>query len=280
MNMGSLDLSWGAFTLALDDVLKLDLDNDSSIDVIFYNYANSSSSAGQAYASGSSLGAYGGMAIGAADFYANQFSRVSSIGPKFSRSFVSPRPSYYTYTIEDSYFYLRDGFVGRPLSDWGSYGDDANNGPGFLGVRFDIDGTSHYGFVELEIDLSVLNSGGNPANVPKILSYGYEDVADVHISGPGNADFDRDLDVDDADFLQWQREVGNPDALQRDGNANRDMAVDGQDLEIWANQFGQNLAPNVNGAAVPEPNALGLLALGAAGLAALRRRRQAQDKNA
>jgi hypothetical protein len=84
-----------------------------------------------------------------------------------------------------------------------------------------------------------------------------------------DADFDGDNDVDGADFLIWQRNLGSG-TTQPQGDANGDQAVDGADLAVWRDAFGQvGVAPAA--AAVPEPSALALAGLFAAAMA-LRRR--------
>lgn len=290
VDQGNLDLSGGPFTLAPGGSLALDLDNNGTTDITFGNlsrtsFSGSSGSAygGRGFANGSVLGAYGGFYYTNQYYnYANRFSKVSSIGPDFTTNFVSPRPSNYEYTIQPgTQFYMRDGGSGWPLSGWGSAYDSYNmrqeaNERGFLGVQFDIDGNTHYGFVDLIIDTSVLNIDGVPANVPQIFRYGYEDVPDTQISSLGdeNADFDGDGDVDGDDFLTMQQGVGLASPTPADGDANSDGVVDGQDFSIWNAQFSpaQSAA-----AAVPEPNSLGLMALGATGLTVLRRTRKARS---
>jgi autotransporter-associated beta strand protein len=103
---------------------------------------------------------------------------------------------------------------------------------------------------------------------------------DEYFSGTGvitlaavdDADFDADGDVDGADFLTWQRNVGiTPGTANlEDGDANGDDDVDGDDLLAWENQFGTATAA---ASAVPEPGAA-LLALLAAPLALLARRKR------
>lgn len=57
-------------------------------------------------------------------------------------------------------------------------------------------------------------------------------------------DYDRDDDVDGADFLLWQRKLGSPatpSGSGADGNANG--AVESGDLAVWRENFGSSLAP-------------------------------------
>jgi hypothetical protein len=181
------------------------LDNNGTTDVTlqhfhsqsFYSYGPSATSAaGRAGASGSILGVYansaGTCSVGAGCYhYAVRFSNVSSIGP--SHPDIANATNYY----------LRDG-DGFSNSGWAE-----DPSAGFLGVRFDIGGNTHFGFVEIEVDTSA-NSNGGAINSPTVLSYGYETTPDAPVG-------------------------------------------------------------------VPEPSSLGLLALGASGIAALRRRRNATD---
>lgn len=102
----------------------------------------------------------------------------------------------------------------------------------------------------------------------------------VALQGPDNAptaDFDFDTDVDGADFLTWQRNVGNAAAGPEQGDTNFDAIVDGTDLAAITGEFGRNSVTSVttidnikfvSGAAgaavVPEPSAAVIGLLGAA----------------
>lgn len=85
-----------------------------------------------------------------------------------------------------------------------------------------------------------------------------------------SADFDGDSDVDGADFLLWQRGLGDSDS---DGQS------DAVDLGVWKAEFGPVVAASASSPAtvgVPEPPALGLaLAAISAVLTALSRRNRA-----
>ena len=181
----------GPGNIGANGSVALDLNGDSVNDVTIYNLNSTSfysSGGGRAAASGSILGVVITNSYGTF-LYAHKFSNFSSIDPSAD-------------IYADTQGYLRDG-NGFYYSGWGYY-----PGPGLLGVRFDIGGNSHMGFVELEVDGSP-NGSGLAGNIPVILSFGYETEPDTPLSTP-----------------------------------------------------------------VPEPSSLGLLASGAVGLAAWRRRRR------
>jgi hypothetical protein len=79
--------------------------------------------------------------------------------------------------------------------------------------------------------------------------------------GAEDADFDGDGDVDGADFLTWQRNLGISDgtATLATGDANDDGNVTTADLGIWQTQFVEGQTPGVS--AVPEPASLALAAV-------------------
>jgi hypothetical protein len=85
-----------------------------------------------------------------------------------------------------------------------------------------------------------------------------------------DADFDQDGDVDGADFLTWQQNVGAVGSgTLATGDANGDFNVDGADLDIWETQFGM---PAPVGA-IPEPATAALALVAAVGLLARSRNR-------
>ncbi|MBA3482499.1 MAG: esterase-like activity of phytase family protein [Pirellulales bacterium] len=92
-----------------------------------------------------------------------------------------------------------------------------------------------------------------------------------------SADFDDDGDTDGADFLHWQRGLGQTvGATHSDGDADRDGDVDADDLTQWKADFA---APGEAAAAtVPEPSALTLCGLAALAMR-LRRKEKAGEGN-
>lgn len=89
------------------------------------------------------------------------------------------------------------------------------------------------------------------------------------------ADFDFDLDADGADFLIWQRNVGNMSAGTEHGDANFDGIVNEIDLEAWEQEFGRSnqfISTTIDNiqftntasaiAAVPEPSGIAVGTLG------------------
>ena len=80
------------------------------------------------------------------------------------------------------------------------------------------------------------------------------------------ADFDRDGDVDAADYAIWRSAYG----INNFGDANGDGLSDAADYTVWRDQLGSGM-PVAMASAVPEPDALFLSLLGLVGLLARRR---------
>jgi len=93
-------------------------------------------------------------------------------------------------------------------------------------------------------------------------------INDILVLNILDGDYDFDGDVDGADFLTWQRNVGSTVNAEADGNGNG--VVDAADLSLWSTNYGSS-APPVSGlTTIPEPSSIGLACLGL--LAALHRR--------
>ncbi|HEX6963095.1 MAG TPA: hypothetical protein VF175_14595 [Lacipirellula sp.] len=88
--------------------------------------------------------------------------------------------------------------------------------------------------------------------------------------GDDDADFDGDGDVDGADFVAWQRNLGAGGQTNNDlGDADANGTVEAADLEVWKTQFSAGAA---GVAAIPEPALIGLLASAVLASLLLRRR--------
>jgi hypothetical protein len=112
--------------------------------------------------------------------------------------------------------------------------------------------------VTVPIDFTVSLSALNPDDCT--LRFQGQIVATRTLAAV-SADFDGDLDVDGADFLIWQRGLGQTGPTPAaQGNADGDLDVDGDDLAVWRDSFGPGA---VNAAlAVPEPSSGLLMAAG------------------
>lgn len=83
------------------------------------------------------------------------------------------------------------------------------------------------------------------------------------------ADFDGDVDVDGADLLTWQRNLGTSAGGTRSmGDANGDGAISAADLAAWRQGFG---ASSAAWQAAPEPSVAKLIVLSLIALFGLRR---------
>ncbi|HDZ22497.1 hypothetical protein LCGC14_0467750 [marine sediment metagenome] len=89
--------------------------------------------------------------------------------------------------------------------------------------------------------------------------------------GTKRGDFNLDGLVNGTDLALMKTAFGQPLMDYADGNANCDAFVNGTDLAILKTNFGFIALPSP---AVPEPATLSVLALGAAGIASRRRRKQ------
>ena len=92
-------------------------------------------------------------------------------------------------------------------------------------------------------------------DVSQVISYTFATAP----SQPG--DFDNDLDVDGADFLEWQREFGS--------------TLDASDLATWESNYGSPPAIGAALSAVPEPSSIALVMM--VGVGGLLRKKRGQS---
>ena len=95
------------------------------------------------------------------------------------------------------------------------------------------------------ISLTGAGEQGTSVYLRNLQFYDFDDSAGLA------GDFDSDFDVDGADFLTWQRDLGSTTNLAAD--ANKNGIVDSADLPIWHDNFGIG---NQSSNAVPEPTTL------------------------
>ena len=125
----------------------------------------------------------------------------------------------------------------------------------------------------LAIEFVQPGSGGGAIHVDNV-SFRNSNVPDV-------ADADADGDVDGADFLVWQRNMGAPDPTgPADGDFNFDGSVDQQDLDAWKaqSQPPPGAAGGESSLQTPEPSAAVLTLTSLVGLARWRSSRCSPEK--
>jgi hypothetical protein len=118
----------------------------------------------------------------------------------------------------------------------------------------------------VRIKLVVLNSNGTGT-----ARFDYDQVSGL---APiiTDADFDNDSDIDGADFIIWQRNLGGG-TTNSQGDANGNGLVNGADLDVWKSTFGMTASAT----AIPEPCAA-VLALSCTSLLTRRRRPAGRDE--
>lgn len=84
--------------------------------------------------------------------------------------------------------------------------------------------------------------------------------ATVDLVGYPYGDYDRDRDVDLADYNLWQQTVGSTANLDADGN--RNTVVDVADYVVWRDHLGQTSGSGSgNAAVIPEPSSMAVFAV-------------------
>jgi len=91
------------------------------------------------------------------------------------------------------------------------------------------------------------------------------DLATIPPLAPRRGDVDEDVDVDGADFLDWQRELGSTVAPFEGADSDGNGLVDAADLESWRTNYGRlggaRVATDLAQTAVPEPESILLATL-------------------
>jgi hypothetical protein len=194
--------------------------------------------------------------------YANMFGPMEEIGPSYN---PPPQPSGTAWAAGG---WLENGDAGP----WHGGGPAGVNGvgTGFLGLRLDFDGLAidyNYGWAQVRYD--------DNANIMTLLDFAIETTINAPITTPAITpppvslvgDFNNDLTVDGLDLLKWKGDFG----INGGSDADADGDSDGADFLLWQRHLGESAASGA-AAAVPEPHSLLLAAMGATGLLKLRRR--------
>ena len=147
-------------------------------------------------------------------------------------------------------------------SEWLGLGGEVR----YVGTRIDLnnEGHLHYGWIGIRITNDADATG-------EVVGYAFETDPDTPIlagdAGPivSDGDFDNDGDVDGADFLQWQTQLGSTVTPYSGADGDGNGSVNADDLALWKGEFsGATIAAQVSTAAVPEPGSLLMTSLGGA----------------
>ena len=166
-------------------------------------------------------------------------------------------------------------------SGWPSLGNYAylsqfNDGStGIVGLRFHIDSELHYGWAEVTLP----TSGG-----AVLHGFGYNNTPDAPTHPLSTTreilgDFNNDKVLDAVDWITMRDNGFGTSQSYEDGDMNGDGNIDIEDFELFRYSYeAENPGSGafeamVAAAAVPEPSSMLLLAAGAAGLGAWRKRR-------
>ena len=189
---------------------------------------------------------------------AGQSIPVTDGGPTFTPR-IEPGAEYVGLGFEIEYVGRWGNSIGQSAQDWhaSNLTDNPLSGAGPV-PDFRQSGDPHGNGV----DQLVESSQGVPYGTRVVDTLGAPNL--IYEDGDANLDGD----VDGADFLTWQRNLGYGDgivvgaavgATRMHGDASVDRVVDATDLDVWKANFGIGSTPALAlGEAVPEPTTLAL----------------------
>jgi hypothetical protein len=191
-------------------------------------------------------------------------------------------PNYYEQTvahiIQANATYTLTGFVGDPEGYQTMYTVDLRAGDNVLASVQGLGQDGSFEQFQVQFDSADSPFVGMPLTIRLSSADTQTAFDDLHLDGPAAphiaGDYDGNLKVNGKDFLIWQQYAGlnvTPIGGNADGNA--DGVIDGLDLTLWKNHYGDSAALAAS-SAVPEPAALAMAALAAAmSLVTLHRRK-------
>jgi hypothetical protein len=146
---------------------------------------------------------------------------------------------------------------------------------GFAGIVLGLNSQPRAGWIQIKTVAQ-----GNRLRAVDVLSWAYETVPGVSIkagqtsSGTVPGDYDGNGTVGTEDYTLWKSTFGNTVTAGTAADGNKNGKIDAADYTVWRNILDGGSGALSSDTAVPEPAtvSLGVLALGAAGVAALRRR--------
>lgn len=137
----------------------------------------------------------------------------------------------------------------------------------YLGVKADLNNanTKNYGWIGIRIDNEADATG-------TVTGWAFETQPDVEIAagaiGPASsADYNDDGQVDGADFLLWQRTLGQTVTASTGADGSGNGVIDRLDLAVWTSHYSQTAvvpAGQPASTAVPEPASMMAAIIGAA----------------
>jgi len=241
----------------------IDLDNDSIFDVQLgaAHFGNAYSGAFR----GTLKGLNGAAVQVGSYFFSGPYTNFGVLRYGFGAS-ITPAFGGYASILRQSLTYFGSAYP--------TYGQWGLNDVAYAGFIDTVVGTPRAGWIKVRTE----SSGGHLGAV-EVLEWAYQTVPGALITAgqtsaggiPG--DYNNNGSVGPEDYDVWKNTFGQNVTAGEGADGNSSSKVDAADYTVWRNNLGASGSGSLSGA-VPEPSTvtLGVLALGAAGVASLRRR--------